>query len=83
MLLAVGFYTLLPAIILLLAFTIVGAVIIFIIRRKLIEPPSTTITFTLSDLRKLQDQGDISTEEYDRAKESIIRSVKKTTTDSH
>ena len=83
MLLAVGFYTLLPAIILLLAFTIVGAVIIFIIRRKLKEPPSTAITFTLSDLRKLQDQGDISTEEYDRAKESIIRSVKKTTTDSH
>ncbi len=83
MLLAVGFYELLPAIILLLAFTIVGGVIIFIIRRKLIEPPSTTITFTLSDLRKLQDQGDISTEEYDRAKESIIQSVKKTTTDSH
>ncbi|HIA71708.1 MAG TPA: SHOCT domain-containing protein [Phycisphaerales bacterium] len=83
MFLAVGFFELLPAIILLLAFTIVGGVIIFVVRRKLKEPPSTTIAFTLGDLRKLRDQGDISIEEYNRAKESIIQSVKKSTTDSH
>jgi hypothetical protein len=82
MFLAVSFSELLPAIILLLAFAIVGSVLILALRRKLKEPTSATIAFTLGDLRKLRDQGDISAEEYDRAKDSIIQSVKKTTPDS-
>jgi hypothetical protein len=82
MFLAVSFSELLPAIILLLAFAIVGSVLILTLRRKLKEPTSTTIAFTLGDLRKLRDQGDISAEEYDRAKDSIIQSVNKTTPDS-
>jgi hypothetical protein len=82
MFLAVSFSELLPAIILLLAFAIVGSVLILALRRKLKEPTSSTIAFTLGDLRKLRDQGDISAEEYDRAKDSIIQSVKKTTPDS-
>ncbi|MAI67096.1 MAG: hypothetical protein CMJ26_04380 [Phycisphaerae bacterium] len=81
MFLAVGFTDILPAIILLLAFTIVGGVVIFGLRRKLKQPPSTTIAFTLGDLKRLRDEGSISQQEYERAKDSIITSVKKTTTD--
>lgn len=81
MFLAVGFTDILPAIILLLAFTIVGGVVIFGLRRKLKQPPSTTIAFTLGDLKRLRDEGSISQQEYERAKDSIIASVKKTTTD--
>jgi hypothetical protein len=81
MFLAVGFTDILPAIILLLAFTIVGGVVIFSLRRKLKQPPSTTIAFTLGDLKRLRDEGSISQQEYERAKDSIITSVKKTTTD--
>ena len=81
MFLAVGFTDILPAIILLLTFTIVGGVVIFGLRRKLKQPPSTTIAFTLGDLKRLRDEGSISQQEYERAKDSIIASVKKTTTD--
>jgi len=83
MFLASGFADVLPAIILLLAFTIVGGVIIFGLRRKLKNPPSTLIAFTLGDLKKLRDEGLISNEEYERAKQSIVDFVRKTTTDSH
>jgi hypothetical protein len=83
MTLAVGFADILPAIILLLAFTIAGGIIILGIRRKLKQPPTTTIAFTLGDLKKLRDEGAITHDEYERAKESIIQSVKNTTTDSH
>lgn len=79
MLLGVGVVDILPAIILLLAFTIVGGVVILGLRRKLKQPPSTTIAFTLGDLKKLRDEGSISNQEYERAKDSIIASIKSTT----
>ena len=66
MFLASGFTDVLPAIILLLAFTIFGGVLIFCLRRKLKNPSSTSIAFTLGDLKKLRDDGSITNEEYER-----------------
>ena len=83
MTLAVGFTDILPAVILLLAFTIVGGVIILGLRSKLKQPPTTMIAFTLGDLKKLRDEGAITHQEYERAKDSIIQGVKNTTTDIH
>jgi len=83
MFLASGYTDVLPAIILLLAFTIFGGVVIFCLRRKLKNPPSTSIAFTLGDLKKLRDDGSITNEEYERAKQSIVDYVRKTTTDIH
>tara|TARA_B100001964_G_C13932865_1_gene465373 strand:+ start:176 stop:448 length:273 start_codon:yes stop_codon:yes gene_type:complete len=82
MLLGSGFAKILPALLLLLAFTIVGGVIILGLRRTLKKPPSNNIAFTLGDLKKLRNEGAITDEEYERAKQSIIAAVKKSTTDS-
>ena len=79
--LASGFADVLPAIILLLAFTIVGGFLILSIRRKLKQPPKNSVAFTIGDLKKLRDEGSITDEEYERAKQSIIASIKKSTTD--
>ncbi len=81
MFLGSGFADVLPALLLLIAFTIVGGVIILALRRKLKNPPLTNIAFTLGDLKKLRNEGAITDEEYERAKQSIIAAVKKTTTD--
>lgn len=81
MTLAVGFSDILPALLLLLAFTIVGGIVILVLRRKLKQPPTSTLAFTLGDLKKLRDEGAITLQEYERAKDSIIQRVKSATTD--
>jgi uncharacterized membrane protein len=76
-----GYADVFPAIILLLVFTIVGGFVILAIRRKLKQPPQNSVAFSLGDLKKLRDDGSITDEEYERAKQSIIDSIKKSTTD--
>lgn len=72
----------LPAAGLLLLIAIVGSVIILRLRKKFTSPPNNTIPFSLGELKKLHEDGAITLEEYDRAKQSIIDSMKGTTTDS-
>lgn len=72
MILGSSFIDLLPATILLIAFTIVGGIIIFIVRKNLKSTTSKTTTFSLSELRKLRDEGTLSEEEYEQARQSII-----------
>ena len=72
MILASAFVDLLPAILLLISFAVVGGMIILILRKKMKSNSSSSSTFTLSELRKLRDDGTINEKEYDRAKQSII-----------
>ncbi len=72
MLIASAFVEILPATLLLITFAVVGGLVIMMIRRNLRSKSSTTSTFTLGDLRKLRDEGKISQEEYEKAKQLII-----------
>ena len=72
----------LPAAGLLLLFAIAGSVIILRLRKKFTSPPNNTITFSLGELKKMREDGAITLEEYERAKQSIIDSMKVSTTDS-
>ncbi len=72
MVLGSSFIDVLPATILLIAFAIVGGIIIFLVRKNLKSTPTKTTTFSLSELRKLRDEGTLSEEEYERARQSII-----------
>ena len=72
MILASAFFDVLPATLILLAFVVIGGVIIFSVRKMLKSSTPNTETFLLSDLRKMLDTGAISEEEYERAKQSII-----------
>jgi uncharacterized membrane protein len=72
MILASAFFDVLPATLILLAFVVIGGVIIFSVRKMLKSSTPKTETFLLSDLRKMLDTGAISEEEYERAKQSII-----------
>ena len=72
----------LPAVGLLLLFAIAGSVIILRLRKEFTSPPNNTITFSLGELKKMHEDGAITLEEYERAKQSIIDSMKVSTTDS-
>jgi hypothetical protein len=72
MFLGSAFMDVLPATLLLIAFTVVGGVIIFLVRKSMKSPPSKTTTFTLSELRKMRDEGTMSEEEFEHAKQLII-----------
>ena len=72
----------LPAAGLLLLFAIVGSVIILRLRKKITSPPSNAIPFSLGELKKMHEDGAISLVEYDRAKQSIVDSMKESTADS-
>lgn len=72
----------LPATVLIMAFTIGGSVLILRLRKMLKTPPKTSITFTMAELKQLRDDGAMSDEEYERAKQSIIDLAKGSTTDS-
>ena len=66
MIFASAFVELLPAILLLILFAVVGGVIILILRNKMKSNSSSSSTFTISELRKLRDEGTINEKEYDR-----------------
>jgi len=72
MFLGSSFMDVLPATIVLIAFAIVGGIVIFVVRRRIYSTPSKSTTYTLSELRKLRDEGTITEEEYEQARESII-----------
>ena len=72
----------LPATGLLLLFAIVGSVIILRLRNKFTSPPNNIMTFSLGELKKLHEDGTLTLEEFERAKQSIIDSMKGSTTDS-
>tara|TARA_X000000368_G_scaffold315174_1_gene252686 strand:+ start:43 stop:273 length:231 start_codon:yes stop_codon:yes gene_type:complete len=74
MFIASAFVEVLPATLLLIAFAVIGGVVIMMIRRNLRSKSSTTSTFTLGDLRKFRDEGKISQEEYEKARQLIIDS---------
>jgi hypothetical protein len=71
-----------PAAIFLLSIAFVGGVIILTVRKKLKAPPTDQIAYTLGELKEMHSAGKISLEEYERAKQSIIDSATKQTTDS-
>lgn len=62
---------------------IVGFIVIFRLRKKIKDPPGDQIAFTLGELKQMHKDGAISLEEYKRAKQLIIDSTMKSTTDSH
>ena len=70
----------LPAAGLFLLFAVVGTVIIFRLRKKFTSPPTNTMTFSLGELKKLHEDGTLTLEEFERAKQSIIDSMKVSTT---
>ncbi len=72
----------LPAGGLLLLIAVVGSVIILHLRKKFTTRSSNTIAFSLGELKKMHEDGAITLEEYDRAKQSIIDSMKQLKTDS-
>jgi hypothetical protein len=72
MLLGSSFREVLPATLLLIGFAIIGGIIIFYVRKSMHSSPSKSTTFTLSELRSLRDEGSISEEEYEQARQSII-----------
>ena len=75
------FSQLLPWIIGLLVLIALGTGLILLIRRHLQKPSASTAgTFTLHDLRSLHDSGQISDEEFERAKSLIIGQVSRVAT---
>jgi len=71
-----------PATVLIMGFTIAGAVLIFQVRRKIQSPSKPSLPFTISELEKLRDEGSLSEEEFEFAKQSINDLTKGLTTDS-
>lgn len=62
-----------PWAIALVALAVVGAVIIWLVRRAIASPKDDAAEgFTLQGLRELRDRGEISEEEFERAKEAMI-----------
>lgn len=72
----------LPATALIMAIAIVGGVLILQLRNKFKKPPLASMAFTIDELKNLRDEGSISPEEYELAKQSIIDLTKGSTTDS-
>lgn len=67
------FSSILPWLLLLAVVAVVGVVVILLVRRWLTSESSReTIGFTLQDLRNLHAAGELSDEEYERARASMI-----------
>lgn len=62
----------LPWLILLLGLVVVGGVIIYAIRRYLRHDASSTEDFTLADLRRMHAAGELTDEQFERAKAMMI-----------
>ena len=75
------FSELLPAIIILFIIAIVGSVIVLQVRKMLHRSPDQSITFSLRDLERLRDDGSLSEDEYEKARQSIIDAARKMTSD--
>ena len=72
----------LPATVLIMGFTIAGVVMIFQVRRKIQSSSKPSLPFTISELENLRDEGSLSEEEFEFAKQSINDLTRGLTTDS-
>lgn len=72
----------LPWLILLLGIVVAGGILIYWARRTLTEQRSSgtgDAGFTLHELRALHDKGELSTEEFERARTALIGAFQSTT----
>ncbi len=81
MLLASALTEVIPATLLLIAITVVGFLILMKLKKSLNSNPEQTTTFSLRDIERLRDEGQMSEDEYERARQSIIDAAKKMTSD--
>ena len=81
MLLASALTEVIPATLLLIAITVVGFLMLMKLKKSLNSNPEQTTTFSLRDIERLRDEGQMSEEEYERARQSIIDAAKKMTSD--
>lgn len=81
MLLASALTEVIPATLLLIAITVVGFLILIKLKKTLSSKPEQTTTFSLRDIERLRDEGQMSEDEYERARQSIIDAAKKMTSD--
>jgi hypothetical protein len=64
----------------LVAFIVAGWVTVWQVRRRLANPDETAGTgFTLSDLRRLHKSGQMSDEEFERAKAQVVDAARRAT----
>ena len=68
--------TLLPWLGLLVLLVLVGGAVAILIRRRMAIDERPTIGFTLGDLRAMRDRGEISEEEFEQAREKMVRAVR-------
>jgi hypothetical protein len=65
----------------LLVFLVAGFILVAAVKKRLrddeVSAPGAAAGFTLSDLRQLHREGQISDDEFERAKEKIIGAAKK------
>tara|TARA_Y100001970_G_C14123427_1_gene797609 strand:+ start:22 stop:288 length:267 start_codon:yes stop_codon:yes gene_type:complete len=80
-LLASALTEVIPATLLLIAITVVGFIILMKLKKSMNRTPEQTTTFSLRDIERLRDEGQMSEDEYERARQSIIDAAKKMTSD--
>ncbi|MBC8202689.1 MAG: SHOCT domain-containing protein [Planctomycetes bacterium] len=68
---------LLPATILLVVLVVIGGIVILRARKMVKGSHKDEMPFTLSQLRKLHKRGELSDEEFQRAKASMIEKTRK------
>ena len=81
MLLASALTEVIPATLLLIGITVVGFVILIKIKKSLSSSLEHTTTFSLRDIERLRDEGQMSEDEYEKARQLIIDAAKKMTSD--
>ena len=81
MLLASALTEVVPATLLLIGITVVGFVILIKIKKSLSSSLEQTTTFSLRDIERLRDEGQMSEDEYEKARQLIIDAAKKMTSD--
>ena len=81
MLLASALTEVIPATLLLITITVVGFLILMKLKKALNFKSEHTRTFSLRDIERLRDEGQMSEDEYERARQSIINAAKKLTSD--
>ncbi len=81
MLLASALTEVIPATLLLIGITVVGFIILIKIKKSLSSSLERTTTFSLRDIERLRDEGQMSEDEYEKARQLIIDAAKKMTSD--
>ncbi|MBM4113867.1 MAG: SHOCT domain-containing protein [Phycisphaerae bacterium] len=72
------FMQVLPYAAVILALTLIGGIIMMISRRKIDSSGGgAPVGFTLSDLKELRDRGELSDEEFERARQDVIARARK------